>query len=292
MMPGKKRFTIGLGFLFDYLFENYSSGIFKSVQKACWEEGLNFIGFEGGFSRIPAIALYNQQKNAVIDLIDKCNLDGMILLAEHTTNTMKAEETKKLFRNLVDLPLVSIGLSSKAVSSVLIDNKRSTRELIGHLIHDHGYRRIAFLNGPDASVDAKQRFAAYKEALQESDIAVDEKLIIHGGNFYSSGEEAVKILLEQRRAEFDAIVAANDAMAIFAIKELERQGIKVPDDVAVAGFDDIEAGRLLTPFFRHWTGECENHARHFRWKNSPPTNRASNPTHHQGIVRLYGYGKN
>jgi DNA-binding LacI/PurR family transcriptional regulator/signal transduction histidine kinase/DNA-binding NarL/FixJ family response regulator len=246
-MTGKKRFTIGLGFLFDYLSENYSSGIFKSVQTACWEADLNFIGFEGGFSRIPAIALYNQQKNAVIDLIDKYNLDGMILLAEHTANTMTIAETKKLFRNLAGVPIVSIGLSHQAATSVLTDNKTGMRDLVAHLLNDHGYRRIAFINGPDTSNDGRQRFDAYREALRDNDVAIDEKLIVYHGDFYSSGADAVKILLDERGVQCDAIVAANDAMAIFAIKELEQRGLRVPADIAVAGFDDLEAGRQLTP---------------------------------------------
>ncbi len=245
-MTGKKRFNIGLGFLSDYVYETYSSSIFRSVQTACEEAGLNFIGFEGGFSRI-LFGLYNQRKNAVIDLVDKCNLDGMILLAEHASNTMTDVEIKRLFLNLEGVPIVSIGRSTLASTSVLIDNKRSTRDLVLHLVKDHGYHRIAFLNGPDTSSDGKQRCEAYRDALRECGVTVDEKLIVYGGDFYSSGEKAVEILLEQRRARFDAIIAANDSMAIFAIHELERRGVRVPEDVAVAGFDDIEAGRRLTP---------------------------------------------
>ncbi|MBN2353390.1 MAG: substrate-binding domain-containing protein [Spirochaetales bacterium] len=244
-MTGKKRLNIGLGFLSDYVYETYSSSIFKSVQTACEEAGLNFIGFEGGFSRV-LFGLYNQRKNAVIDLVDKCNLDGIILLGEHASNTMTEAELKRLFRNLEEVPIVSIGRSAKAAASVLIDNKRSIRDLVTHLIKDHRYRRIAFLNGPDTSSDGKQRYEAYRETLEEHGIAVDENLIVYGGDFYSSGEKAMEILLDERRAKFDAIVAANDSMAIFAIKELERRGLTVPGDVAVAGFDDIEAGRRLS----------------------------------------------
>jgi two-component system, sensor histidine kinase ChiS len=247
LMNRKKRFTVGLGFLAGYIYENYSSSIFKSVQEACQEADLNFIGFEGGFSNFPAIEQYNQRKNAVIDLIDKRSLDGMILLAEHASNTMTDEETKRLYRNLEGLPIVCIGRSAKAETCILIDNKRSMGDLVAHLISGHGYRRIAFLSGPDSSQDGKDRFDAYAATLRKHGIEVDERLVVRNGDFYSSGAEAVKILLDERRADFDAIVAANDSMAIFAIEELERRGIRVPDDIAVAGFDDIEAGRQLSP---------------------------------------------
>ncbi|MBN2352858.1 MAG: substrate-binding domain-containing protein [Spirochaetales bacterium] len=183
----------------------------------------------------------------VIDLIEKRNFDGMILLMEHVANTMTDAEIRRLFRNISGLPIISIGRSSKALTSVLIDNKRSMRNLVSHLLKDHGYRRIAFINGPRTSIDGRQRFDAYKETLLESGTAIDERLIVNDGDFYASGTDAVKILLDERRIDFDAIVAANDAMAIFAIKELERRGIRVPADVAVTGFDDIEAVRQRNP---------------------------------------------
>ncbi|MBN2352819.1 MAG: substrate-binding domain-containing protein [Spirochaetales bacterium] len=246
-MAGKKRYTVGLGFLLDYVYENYAAGIFKSVQEACAEKGLDFIGFEAGFSRVPAAGLYLEKKNTVIDLIGQRTLDGMILLAEHAANTLTDAEVKKLYRNLAGVPIVSIGRSARATISVLIDNKHSMRELVTHLVKEHRYRRIAFLNGPDTSADGRQRFEAYKETLRDFGLAIQEKLIVYGGDYYSSGADAVKILLDQRRAEFDAIVAANDSMAIFALKELERRGIRVPADVAVAGFDGIEDGRRLSP---------------------------------------------
>ena len=236
-----------MGFLPDFLFANYSYDIFKSVWEACREADLNFIGFEGGYTRVPAEGLYLQKKNAVIDLIDTRNLDGMILLAEDAANTMTDAEVKRLYRNLSGVPIVSIGRSPKAETSVLIDNKRSMRDLVMHLLSDHGYRRIAFLNGPETSIDGRQRFEAYKETLEEFGVPIDKKLIVFDGDFYSSGEDAVRTLLDQRRADFDALVAANDAMAIFAMKELQLRGIRVPDDVAVAGFDDCENGRLLVP---------------------------------------------
>jgi signal transduction histidine kinase/DNA-binding LacI/PurR family transcriptional regulator/DNA-binding NarL/FixJ family response regulator len=245
LMAGEKRFTIGLGFLSDFILETYSSGIFKSVREACAEADLDFIGFEGGFSRV-FFELYNQQKNAVIDLVDKGNLDGMILLAEHAANTMTDLDIKRVFRNLSGVPIVSIGYSPKAAASILIDNTRSMRDLVVHLIHDHGYRRIAFLNGPATSRDGKNRFEAYQETLREFGVPIREKLIVYDGDFYSSGADAVKTLLDERRAAFDAIVAANDSMAIFAMKELKRRGIRVPADIAVTGFDDIESGHQLS----------------------------------------------
>jgi DNA-binding LacI/PurR family transcriptional regulator/signal transduction histidine kinase/DNA-binding NarL/FixJ family response regulator len=245
-MSAQRRYTIGLGFLFDYLSESYSFEIFRSVQEVCLERGLNFLGFEGGNSRFSTFGLFHKQKNAVIDLLDAGRLDGMILLAEQVTNTLTDPEIKRLKRNLTGVPIVSIGAMSGVRASLLVDNRRGVRELVAHLIERHGRRHIAFINGPATSLDARQRCAAYRRTLESFGLPVDERLIA-AGDFYSGATDAVRTILDERRARCDAIVCANDMMAVFAVKELERRGIRVPEDVAVAGFDDIEDCVRVSP---------------------------------------------
>ena len=116
-MGKKKKLTIGLGFLFDYLYENYSTGIFTQVQHACQESNLNFIVLEAGNSRIPTFGLYHRQKNLVIRLLDKCNIDGMILIGEQVNNTFTDVEIAELLKKLEGIPIVSIGMFDKAVAN-------------------------------------------------------------------------------------------------------------------------------------------------------------------------------
>jgi hypothetical protein len=119
------------------------------------------------------------------------------------------------------------------------------------LIEVHHRQRIAFLRGPEASVEAEARRLAYQKALTDHDLRVDERLITPPGGFgREAGTEGVQALFDDRRltpAMLDAIVGANDHTALGALEELGRRGISVPDQVAIAGFDDAPAARSANP---------------------------------------------
>jgi LacI family transcriptional regulator len=104
-----------------------------------------------------------------------------------------------------------------------------------------GRRRLVHIAGPEGNVDAEQRLAAFLDACAARDL---ECVVVHGDFEESSGQEAVKQLLERGR-NFDAVFAANDNMAIGALQTLRSAGLRIPKDVAVAGFDDIPLAQHL-----------------------------------------------
>ena len=114
----------------------------------------------------------------------------------------------------------------------------------------HGKRSIAFIRGPAASTEAEERLLAYREALQNAGIAVEARWILDGDYSSASGVQAVQTLLDARRVNIhslDAVVAANDSMALGALEELHRRGIQVPGQLSLIGFDDIESARVARP---------------------------------------------
>ena len=127
------------------------------------------------------------------------------------------------------------------------DNRAGTRALVGHLVEQHGRTRLFGIDGPPEAPDAQERHSALEEAVAGHPGAV------LAGSFQGwfaavSGQLAVReILTRPRRDRPDAIVCANDQMAIGAIRELRVAGVRVPADIAVVGFDDMHAGALLTP---------------------------------------------
>jgi LacI family transcriptional regulator len=127
------------------------------------------------------------------------------------------------------------------------DNRAGTGALVGHLVERHGRTRLFEIAGPPEAPDAQERHSALEEAIAHHPGAT------LAGSFQGwfatmSGQLAVReILTWPRRERPDAIVCANDQMAIGAIRELQTAGIRVPADIAVVGFDDMHAGALLTP---------------------------------------------
>jgi LacI family transcriptional regulator len=152
-------------------------------------------------------------------------------------------------------------LAGRGVPVVLIDDRVEHRDRdfpsVGttnvtgaHVITRHllqlGRRRIAIITGPDEQDVSKNRLQGYRLALQEAGAPFCEELVV-GGNFEPpSGSAAVQSLLASG-ARFDAIFASNDQMALGALRTLHAAGVRVPQDVALAGFDDDVAGRYTIP---------------------------------------------
>lgn len=123
----------------------------------------------------------------------------------------------------------------------LIENEQGMREIVNHLIDVHGFRKIAIIKWPETNPEARLRYKAYKHVLAKHNIPIDPELVLPGDFRYESGREAVRILLDQRkRNDVEAIVLSNDDMAIIACDTLNKRGMRIPQDIAVTGFDDIE----------------------------------------------------
>ena len=135
----------------------------------------------------------------------------------------------------------------RAADVVTADNFSGSAAVVNHLIRDHGKRRLFFVNGPADSPDTRERRLALDHILRSNP---DCQLIGSHQGYYSvrSGEDAGEKLLALPRSELpDAVVSANDQMAIGILKALASAGIRVPEDVAVTGFDDIFPGSLCDP---------------------------------------------
>lgn len=136
-------------------------------------------------------------------------------------------------------------LHDAAVTSVSIDNVAAAALATRHLI-DLGHRDIAFINGPAATPLSKDRLRGYRAALKDAGLAYRAALVARGDFSLAAGERAAAALLDGKMP-FSALFAANDAMAIGAIKVLRARGIDVPADVSVVGFDDIEFAQYVEP---------------------------------------------
>ncbi len=136
--------------------------------------------------------------------------------------------------------------AEQAVDVVTADNRTGSAALARHLIEVHGRRRIFYIDGPPSAPDAKERRLALTEVIQaHHGVALVGS---HSGRFsVQSGEEAGEKLLADPAALPEAIVCANDQMAIGVLQALARGGVRVPEDVAVTGFDDIFPGSLFEP---------------------------------------------
>jgi LacI family transcriptional regulator len=133
------------------------------------------------------------------------------------------------------------------VDVVDADNRSGTKALVCHLVEVHGFRRLFYVAGPTDAPDAIARRSAFNEVLAEHKGM--QPAGFYEGRFSAiSGKLAAQEIMAGRDRDLpDAIVCANDQMAIGAMRELQEGGLRVPEDIAVAGFDDIYPGTLIAP---------------------------------------------
>jgi hypothetical protein len=177
-------------------------------------------------------------------LLDRRTFDGGIVLGGTLFHERDAAEHFGACHR--ELPLVSIGTELPGALCVMADNASGMREAVLHLAA-LGRRRIAFVRGPSGNGEAAERYRGYREGLQQAGLPIDPDLIVPGAFVLLSGTKAVELLLDERGASPDAIVAANDESARGALEALQRRGVRVPDDVAVIGFDDVADAELCHP---------------------------------------------
>ena len=132
------------------------------------------------------------------------------------------------------------------IPCVTIENRDSARRAVDHLIDVHGYRRIAFLSGMAGHEDSSLREVGYRESLAAHGIAYDPALIAEGGFNREQAQRAVAKWL-RTQTEIDAIFCGDDEMAMGALSAINRAGKRVPQDIALVGFDDIAPARYLSP---------------------------------------------
>lgn len=133
-----------------------------------------------------------------------------------------------------------------SIANVTIDNIKATFDMTSYMMN-LGHKRICYLAGNTEMPVYRDRLDGYLKAISQRGLPIDQKLILSCEPSFQGGYNAISSLIHNSGVKFSAIVAAGDTMAIGAIRALNDSKLRVPDDVAVAGFDDIELSSLFNP---------------------------------------------
>lgn len=200
--------------------------------------GIQTVGDKSKYSIIIGItggAVETERK--YIDMLRGRNVDGAILISPSSD-----EET--LIKINAQYPIIQCTeFKTPDVPHVSVNNEKAAFDMVGSLI-ENGHRKIGYIGFGKQAESALQREKGYRRALFEHDVPFDENLVFYTSLGFSGGKKAAERLIRQNP---DAVFAAADILAIGAVRYFTDHGVKIPQQIAVAGFDGIQRSREIVP---------------------------------------------
>jgi LacI family transcriptional regulator len=225
------RRTHTIGALLPDLYGEFFSELIRGIDLAARARGLHLLVSSSHDDANDAAAALRALQGRV---------DGLLLMTPHA-------DAEFLQQNLplnVPTVLMNAGLEGKEYSTLSVDNDGGARLMVEHLL-TQGYQRIAFIQGPSGNRDAVEREVGYCQAL--SSLAPDSPALLLPGDFSEASGASAGRKIATMQPRPDAVFAANDVMAIGCMTSLQEAGLRVPNDIAICGFDDVPMARYITP---------------------------------------------
>lgn len=226
--------TRTIGMLITASSNPFYSELVRGVERSCFERGYSLVlcNTEGD----------EQRMNQNLETLMQKRVDGLLLLCTETHQPSQA-----IMQRYPSVPTVMMDWAPFDGDSDLIqDNSLLGGYLATQHLIDRGYTRIGCLTGPLDKTPARLRLEGYRKAMRRAALSVPEGYEITGDFEFGGGFAAMQQLLAHPSPP-DAVFAGNDAMAVGAYQALYQAGKRIPDDMAIVGYDDIELARYMTP---------------------------------------------
>ncbi|MBN1826007.1 MAG: LacI family DNA-binding transcriptional regulator [Candidatus Eisenbacteria bacterium] len=221
-----------LGVVLPDLYGEFFSEIIRGIDTAAREEKYQILLSSSHAAEAELVSAAQAMRGRI---------DGLIAMAPHVDSARSLVDFARHF----PVVLLNPGMPAENCSVISIANFEGARAMVRHLI-GVGHRRIAMVLGPSGNVDAEERRRGYRRALDEEGIEVDPALEIEGNFDQESGYESAAHLLRLDPRP-TAVFAANDWMAFGLLSALADAGIRVPQEMAITGFDDMSIAAFLSP---------------------------------------------
>lgn len=229
------RKTRVVGLLLNNLHNDFFVPLLNGIETVIRQKGYNLI-----------VATYHANSREYSQPpIGPHNTDGLLVFSDGLVD----EDLTNFHRS--GFPMVLVYRTSPealSIPSITVENIDITQKLVNHIITVHGKQRILFLRGPIHQQDSLSRELGYRSALEANGIPFDENLVLHGDFERDVAYEAMSHFLSNgSRVPFDAVFTGDDDAAIGVLKALQEHNLKVPEEIAVVGFDDLGFAPFLNP---------------------------------------------
>lgn len=178
----------------------------------------------------------------IYELIQYDMFDAILFMPDTVLVPGVSDRILQRMRERFHGPVLVFELDNPYYPTIKIDHYVPMRQIVDHMIEIHGYKDIAFIGGKKEHPHSVQRLQAFYDSMEEHGLAVRDEWVFHGNYWYDSGNAiARKILKLENRPR--ALICANDCMAIGAAAYLTEHGVRVPEDIAITGYESIDEGK-------------------------------------------------
>ena len=218
--------------------DTFLGPVCRGIRSAAQEQGCNLLiagSLDSGLEQKSSQPVWSLPlSNTDFVPVGPGNVDGLIAVGQFMPEVRSGYLYQLIAKGY---PVVFVG-AGESGPTVIADNEGGIRQAVQHLV-EHGHRRIAFIAGRESGGggDSARRLNAYHAAIQEHGLEADPDLIVHGFHKPTGGQQAMEHILASG-VSFTAVLASNDRSAIGAMQALSNAGLRVPQDVAIIGFDD------------------------------------------------------
>lgn len=182
----------------------------------------------------------------IFELICVERFDAIVILTE-TFKGRNRFDALIARANAAGTPVIAVDRKLPGCINVQFNYREAFRQVMEHMVEYHGFRRINFMNGRKGDIYSDERLEVYRQVLEEHGIAYDERRVYYGQFWEKPALQEMERMMQEWDELPEAIVCANDAMAIAVNDFLKKKGYRVPTDVATTGFDGLKIGEYCSP---------------------------------------------
>ncbi len=243
LMFGNGRKTIGV--FVTKIYRDFQENVCRGICKRAKELGYN-VAFFSRFTEHDESKFAFGERN-ISELPNYKFLDGVILVGSSIKPSRFHEKVKKHIDGNNACPAVMVKNETEGYYNVSVNNEIILEEIIRHFIEHHGYKKINFLAGPKGYTDSDKRLNCFLRVMGEYGLKVEERQIYYGDFWKSKAYNAAMEWMYNPEERPEAIICANDHMAITLCMALTKMGYDVPEDIAVSGCDNTRKSQDYIP---------------------------------------------
>lgn len=242
----EKKRIVDFAVIISGLDEEYQYNIINGINDYAKERDIN-ISYFAAFGGMLESRRYDIGEYSIYGLINYAAFDGVIFLSNTICDTEVRDRIARRIHGSGKPTVVFDCEDYPGMYNISIDNTTAMRELVRHVIREHGARTLNYISGPMSNPEARARLDAFREVMEENGLSAEESRIYYGEFRSGDGKAAVEEFMKTGLPLPDAFICANDAMALTAMSALERLGYRVPEDAIVTGFDNTYKAQNYTP---------------------------------------------